>query len=479
MFAIEVEFLMGRILASTREDRSAVEWPPHPARLFSALVAAYEECGLGSEARGALEWLEALPPPALYANPPDHEDWIRDTLSVWLPVNDSNDQLNTITRKRYQPFSQDIGLRRNRQERYFPAFTPCDRHVWFIWEQAEEKEKHVEALQRIAENVIYVGHSMSPVRVNIWKPENLPLPAPTLMPHPAGAIMLRTTGKGRLEHLEGIHNLRIQNETIQPRLGRVTAYRLEAPSDVPTSLFRHGYVFRHTAGTKLSLESAAGLVGAIRRTVIALYPDPVPEAICGHDETGRKTDEPHLAIVPLANVGHRYADGHIMGLGVWFPSTTPADVLESFEDAMAGLRELRLGKDGVWQIGAVDAGRVAQVIALRLNTYEALSDTWASVTPVVFGKFPKRSQVGPSKDGGKVFAELCEMIGLPKPLEVRIGSVSLFRAVPKAADFPPPAKFADRFRAHVWIRFAVPVRGPVLLGAGRFVGFGLCRPWRG
>jgi len=107
-----------------------------------------------------------------------------------------------------------------------------------------------------------------------------------------------------------------------------------------------------------------------------------------------------------------------------------------------------------------------------------MSDTWASVTPVVFGKFPKRSQVGPGKDGGKVFAELCEMIGLPAPVEVRIGPVSVFRGSPKASDFIPPTKFADRLRTHVWVRFSEPVRGPVLLGAGRYVGFGLCRPWR-
>lgn len=291
--------------------------------------------------------------------------------------------------------------------------------------------------------------------------------------------MLRTTGKGRLEHLENVHQLRKENATIQPRLGRVTAYRTKTIDVVPTSLFRHGCIFRHVMGTKLSLESTAGLVGAVRRAVIGRYPDPVPEVICGHDKAGRKTDAPHLAIAPLADVGHRHADGHVMGLGFWLPTSTPVEVLESFEDAMAGFREIKLGKAGVLRIEVVDATQAARVMALRLRTYEAPSDTWASVTPVVFGKYPKHSQVGPGKDGGKVFAELCEMIGLPRPVEVRIGSVSAFRGVPMAADFAPPAKFVDRLRSHVWIRFVVPVRGPLLLGAARFVGFGLCRPYRG
>lgn len=479
MLALEVEFLMGRILASVREDRRTVEWPPHPARIFSALVAAYEECDLGSEARQALEWLEALPPPTLYADPPDHEGWVRDVHSVWAPVNDSNDQLNPVTKKKYQVFSQDIALRRNRQERWFPAFTPRDRRVWAVWNETEAKGQHEQALQHIAENVTYIGHSMSPVRMRVWQPGSAPPPAPTLTPHPSGTLMLRTTGKGRLEHLEDVYRLRKENATIQPRLGRVTAYRKEAPGAVPASLFRHGYLFRHVVGTRLSLESAAGLVGAVRRAVIARYPDPVPEVICGHDETGRKTDAPHLAIAPLADVGHRHAGGHIMGFGFWLPTSTSAEVLERFEDAMAGLRVLKLGKAGTWQIEAVDSTQATRVLTLRLRTYEAPSDAWASVTPVIFGKYPKRSQVGQGKDGGKIFAELCDMIGLPRPIEVRVGSVSAFRGVPKVSEFAPPTKFGDRLRAHVWVRFPVPVRGPVLLGVARFVGFGLCRPWRG
>jgi CRISPR-associated protein Csb2 len=98
---------------------------------------------------------------------------------------------------------------------------------------------------------------------------------------------------------------------------------------------------------------------------------------------------------------------------------------------------------------------------------------------VIFGKFPKKSQVGPGKNGGKVFAELCEMINLPKPVEVRLGPASAFPGAPKASEFEPPMKFEDRLRAHVLIRFTQPVRGPVLIGAGRFAGFGLCRPWFG
>ena len=39
-----------------------------------------------------------------------------------------------------------------------------------------------------------------------------------------------------------------------------------------------------------------------------------------------------------------------------------------------------------------------------------------------------------------------------------------------------PPSLASRQLTHAVIRFAEPIDGPVILGAGRFVGLGLCRP---
>src|SRR5687768_2406645 len=235
MFALEVEYLMGRVLASTHNDRTTVEWPPHPARLFSALVAAYEECDLGDLARAALEWLETLPEPRIYAKPPEHEGFVRDAHGVFVPVNDSG----------------AIPESRPRQVRWFPAFSPEDSHVWFIWNDTVESERHALALQRIAENVTYLGHSMSPVRVRVANS----CPDPTLAPDRAGSIIMRTTGKGRLLHLEETYRLRKENTTIQPRLGRVTRYRRldESGVDCPKSLFREGFAFVRVDGPMLPL----------------------------------------------------------------------------------------------------------------------------------------------------------------------------------------------------------------------------------
>lgn len=459
MFALEVEYLMARVIASVHNDRTMVEWPPHPARLFSALVAAYKECDLGDGARAALEWLETLPEPRIYAKPPEHEGAVRDTHGIFVPVNDSS----------------TIPERRPRQVRWFPAFTPQDAHVWFIWNDVAEAEQHVGALQRIAENVTYLGHSMSPVRVCVSDA----VPEPTMIPDRTGNIMLRTTGKGRLRHLEETYRLREKNVTIQPHLGRVTRYRLsgEVQAKRSESLFRHAFVFERVDGPALPVESTAKLTGTVRKAILDLYPDPVPEVISGHEADGKQSDRPHLAVTPLPDVGHRYADGHIMGFALWLPLDLQTEILNTLEDALLGLDSLTLGKHGVWKIRQVSADIATRAAAgLRLTTYTKPHQTWASVTPVVFGRFPKKSQVGPGKDGGKIFAELCDLIGLPKPVEARLGSVSAFHGAPKASECVPSERFTNRLRAHVVIRFPEPVDGPLLIGAGRYIGFGLCRP---
>src|SRR4029450_11309820 len=87
MFALAITFLMGRTVATSFNDRDQSEWPPHPARLFSALVSAHHECGSTFAEREALLWLERQPPPSLRAS----AGRARTTVTVFVPVNDSNE----------------------------------------------------------------------------------------------------------------------------------------------------------------------------------------------------------------------------------------------------------------------------------------------------------------------------------------------------------------------------------------------------
>ena len=84
-FGIEVNFLTGRFVATFHNDRRQSEWPPHPARLFSALVAAWADADEPDPSeRGALEWLEAQSPPAIAASGAVP----RKVVGHFVPVND-------------------------------------------------------------------------------------------------------------------------------------------------------------------------------------------------------------------------------------------------------------------------------------------------------------------------------------------------------------------------------------------------------
>jgi CRISPR-associated protein Csb2 len=63
---VSIQLLSGSYEASEVEDRERAEWPPHPARVFCALVAASH----GERDRAALEWLESRPAPVILAAPP-------------------------------------------------------------------------------------------------------------------------------------------------------------------------------------------------------------------------------------------------------------------------------------------------------------------------------------------------------------------------------------------------------------------------
>ena len=54
------EYLTGYAVATDPGDRQRVEWPPHPARVFMALAAAWFETGEDADEKEALEWLERI-----------------------------------------------------------------------------------------------------------------------------------------------------------------------------------------------------------------------------------------------------------------------------------------------------------------------------------------------------------------------------------------------------------------------------------
>lgn len=307
---------------------------------------------------------------------------------------------------------------------------------------------------------------------------------------------------------------------LRPKLGLWSGYRRDisaAPADVHHTLFDTDVlVLTHHAGPRLPLESTLAVTKALRGAVMVTS-DPPPAWVSGHEPNGeplRSNDDGHLALIPLPFVGHEHADGHLLGLGLVFPRSIDRrnrgwalGKLLIDQSGQPRPVALKLGHLGVWTLFKRDWSESRSTLAPETWTaFPRGANTWASVTPVALDRFPKSNRQQDrdawTREVTDIVVAACLRIGLPKPVAVDIDTTSWqcgsSRAVSKrrvlrgltgadAADaalgegfpsFPCKGTRAPRPQVHVWLRFAEPVLGPILLGAGRYQGYGLCKPWQ-
>jgi CRISPR-associated protein Csb2 len=214
---------------------------------------------------------------------------------------------------------------------------------------------------------------------------------------------------------------------------------------------------------------------------------PVPEWVSGHRPEGPPSEADHLAFLALADVGREHANGAILGLALAVPTNVPAedqarclDNLLVDEAALPRTLRLTLGRLGVLEL-ELDDRKVRQV-ALRSETWTAAgsakpSRRWATVTPISFDRHPKGKDRWRQAEESVLRA--CVRIGLPAPSEIALSPDPFFAGSPHVRHLPRlerPNGGGSIQHLHAALTFREPVSGPVLLGAGRYRGYGLCRP---
>ena len=253
----------------------------------------------------------------------------------------------------------------------------------------------------------------------------------------------------------------------------------------PRTVFDPHIVVLALRGKPVALSATLKLTTALRGLLMqACSAQPPPEWFSGHRADGKPSTEPHLALVPLPFVGSSHADGRIMGLGLVVPKASrPDDVGGCLEpilrDSNTGLPrdDLRLFDGGSLDLGIELDNRERPPWNLQPETWTHASRTWASVTPVVLNRhFDGDDKWELAADSVK---DACSHIGLPRPNEVLLHPVSLVEGVPHSREFVQLRRKRDggrQIHMHAVVIFDEPVAGPVLIGAGRFRGYGLCRP---
>lgn len=114
------------------------------------------------------------------------------------------------------------------------------------------------------------------------------------------------------------------------------------------------------------------------------------------------------------------------------------------------------------------------------------STRFITATPIALDRHPgnlrsnvERTAHRAAVEAQSAVADACERIGLPRPISVSISLAPLLPGAQHVRQFvpwPPQPGRLRRARVHADILFPMAVRGPVLVGAGRYYGLGLCLP---
>lgn len=512
MLTLGIRYLTGCVAASDAADRRHVEWPPHPGRIFMALAAAHFQTGEDLAERGVLEWLEKLPPPQIRAS--GYAE--RPVVTHYVPVNDKAGPSAA-------PLPSAPGLTRERQPRTFAAAWLENEIVYLSWPEAEPAE-YFSTLEVLCSKVTRIGHSTS--LVQMWTsqepPEN---PANWIPDEDRATERLRVAGPGLLQYLEQQFNRQATEQyfeltaaaeggsdkkrqrtakitlrqtfhnqppmRLRPELSLSCGYVLRGGEPKPAAngtlldprllvfaLIRESGAYRH-----LDLAATLQLTGRFREALLDHLGTNIPEVLSGHCGQAPST-RPHIAIFPLPFVGHEHAHGGILGVAVAVPRDISASDRQRLLEALKALSNegLKLGPLGAWKLEPPEIGAWRETLRDRVWTGGTEgSRQWATVTPYVFDRHAK------SKDKAAYRLELADSVRNswvrmgqnPKlSVEVAITPVSAHLGAPASHEYPRMARKDGSLcrHTHAILIFDQPVVGPLLLGAGRYRGYGLCRP---
>ncbi len=454
------------------------EWPPAPARLFQALVAAshYGAHGLIHQTvrDDALRWLERQEPPAILAAAAVQQ---RGHLINYVPNNDDG-------------FGHDAHVRTDKSIAawFFPESSAVTYH-WRLGAEADAP-KQADVIAAMASLITYVGRTVDLAyargRLLDAEPSAEAAGRKDWKPREREGGRWLAPAAGFLELLDRRHPRSVATDppdftnTRQVTYEAEDALRLNAPVAVFEMLRMDG---RKLAFDPRDLRQPAGMV----RNAMLRWADATPgirqhfaadhlaRFLQGHKSaTGPECSEGgHFAIVPLpsANPPSFTADGWlrrvaVLGYGV----AVPAD-RELFDEVTRGLHGSLLQDNGKprGELRLLTPREQERV----LGALAGPAKRWRSITPVVLTGLTRRG-----RSAATCLARALQQQGF-QPEEVE--SVATFTGpiVPTALparSYRVQGYLSTTPRVHAEVIFRSPIQGPLVVGRGRFTGFGLLVP---
>lgn len=459
--SVQVRLRHGRYDAGGTRP-SGPEWPPHPTRVFCALVAS----AVDRADWDGLRWLESADAP---------EVWAAQGLALAGRA-DSYVVTNATDREGGSQFWP--GRTNGFRSRSF--ITPdCDRFA-IVWPSAEPAPEIVAVLRRLARRVPYVGRSTSPAEVTVTcslpdGPASWSRLVPTRLGDTSAVGELRIPYRGYTDALQQAYD---QGVPAYHASRPPVAYAELAPAPAsPVSpavgpwedLIVWGW---QRPMTPISGDQIVQVATAFRKAVLSRVADPIPAQVSGHGADGRA----HAGFFALPDVGHEHADGHLIGLALAIPRDLPAD---EWKQLVRGVAGGRLASVRVWRDRDLRLTREAGLRGLQPEWWTGGlggARDWVTVTPVVCdGRLRERRTLG------DLVRRSLRIAGFPDPgpdgVEVSPAPLTAGAVLrPRAGTLP-----AGRPRwpqTHARVRFPQPVTGPVAAGALRYLGLGLFIPDR-
>lgn len=499
--AIRVQFLAGY---------SGREWPPSPARLFKALVASARAGWAQSNRMAIDESLRAL----------EQQGWIGDT------------KLPEIVAPR-------AALRAPRQQRFVPNNSknwPPERRlnpekgidlepepmvgwdieapntVWYWWPSVDAS--HVPVLRDVSRRVFSVGKGEDLAVLDATDAEP-PADAVRWQPATSGAS-LEVPETGCLDVCDAVFAGDLDDLPLPAAGVRAVTYASDVAASgqpVPTfvlGLWRGG---KRCSWDARLLRQVVGpirhLLDEIRNEVVGLLarsPSERPametlvrRVLLGHDDSDKPIAEPHLAVLPLPSVLGPYPDGRVrrIALADFGGGDGPnrRAIVELAQVLLHG-RELRDNGCGTGVVLDTEPdGQWLRAITKR-------SRTWATVTPLVQAakeltgaewkrlvEARRKAEQEPAKAAARELhlrkrrLELVErsvqqaIVGRDASIvSIELTSGGPIAGVHVAAQYRASGYLGETPKLHLRVTFDRPVAGPIAVGRGRHVGFGLLWP---
>lgn len=487
------------------------EWPPSPARLFQALVAAAAQGEVLVEAdRHALAWLESLDPPVIAAPSMRTGQGFRN----FVPNNDLDAVGGDPGRV------GEIRAPKLIRPVLFEAETPLI-YAW-MFGTTPEARMNAQRVCAIAERLYQLGRgfdmawawaqileeSEPEVRLAV---QGGPLYRPS---ETTRGTTLAVPFKGSLESLVERHKkMRARFQTlyeskpsrkepdrkvpvgqifVQPPKAR---FRQVAYSSPPMRLLFD--LIGETASWRF--DRIVELTERVRDEAAQRLKEKLPgeadrihNAIVGRRDSDESDKAARVRIVPLPSIGHQQADRAIRRILVEIPPNCP----------------LRAG-DVEWAVSGPllvpDQGEIFCELALAsersMLEHYGVEDAsparlWRTVTPVALPQKAARRRVDPARrhaeakggaeraeEEGKALSAVIQALrhaGVSaRPLAARVQREPFEAKGARAEAFASGTRFAKERLWHVEISFAEAVAGPLAVGDGRYLGLGLMAPVKG